>query len=82
MNNFYYQREGESVQEAFARWHNEQAQKFREERKREQREKEMEDRVFKRVYDQVMKNLTVEVKNQASPALKELKKDIDNLFKR
>lgn len=82
MNNFYYQRDGETVQEAFVRYHNEQQKKFWEERERQQREKEMEERLFKRITDQVMKNLTVQINNQASPVLKDLKKDIDNLFKR
>ena len=34
------------------------------------------------VYQRVMKSLQVEVRNEASPAIKELKKEIDNLFKK
>lgn len=34
------------------------------------------------VYQRVMKSLQVEARNEASPAIKELKKEIDNLFKK
>ena len=34
------------------------------------------------VYQRVMKSLQVEVRNEASPAITELKKEIDNLFKK
>ena len=34
------------------------------------------------VYQRVMKSLQVEVRNEASPAIKDLKKEIDNLFKK
>ena len=33
-------------------------------------------------YQRVMQSLQVEVRNEASPAIKELKKEIDNLFKK
>lgn len=33
------------------------------------------------ITQQVLKNISVEVKNEASPAIKEIKKELDNLFK-
>ena len=37
---------------------------------------EMEERIFQRL----MKQFTVEVRNEASPAIKEIKEEIDKLF--
>lgn len=81
MNNFYYQREGESVQQAFARWHNEQTEKWNRQYEEARREKELEERLFKRLFDQIMKNITVEVKDEASPVIKQLKQEINALMK-
>ena len=81
MNNFYYQREGESVQQAFARWHNEQMEKWTREREEARKEKELEERLYKRLLDQVMKNITVEVKDEASPVIKQLKQELNALMK-
>ena len=81
MNNFYYQREGESVQQAFARWHNEISEKWTRERDEARREKELEERLYKRLLDRVLKDITVEVKDEASPVIKQIKKEIDALMK-
>lgn len=81
MKNFYYQREGESVQEAFTRWHNEINEKWNRERDEARRERELEERLYKRLLDQIMRNITVEVKDEASPVIKQLKQEINALMK-
>lgn len=47
------------------------------ERNRERELAELEERVFQRV----MKSIRVEVQNQASPAIREIKRDIENMLK-
>lgn len=47
------------------------------ERNRERELAELEERVYQRV----MKSIRVEVQNQASPAIREIKRDIENMLK-
>lgn len=44
--------------------------------KDQRREKELEDRITKRVLDKI----SIEVLNEASPAMKELQRQLENLF--
>lgn len=52
-------------------------EKYERERNREKELAELEERVFQRV----MKSIRVEVQNQASPAIREIKRDIENMLK-
>ena len=56
-------------------------EKWTREREEARKEKELEERLYKRLLDQVMKNISVEVKNEASPAIKQLKNEINSLMK-
>lgn len=56
-------------------------EKWNREREEARKEKELEERLYKRLLDQVMKNISVEVKNEASPVIKQLKNEINSLMK-
>lgn len=75
--NFYNYREGETLEQALNRIHNEMFQK----RQREREEKELEERLYNHLLQQIRKEFNIEVQNEASPTIKQIKKDIDNLFK-
>lgn len=80
MFNFHY-REGESLEEAYGRMVNERSQWFQQENERQLREKEMEDRLYNRLVDRLTNTFSILVKNEASPIIQELKKELENLGK-
>lgn len=77
--NFMY-REGESLEEAWVRYNQERSQRFIDERRREQREREMEERLYRRLLEALTKNITVKVNNEASPVIKQITKDLNDML--
>ena len=75
--NFYNYHEGETLSQALNRIH---AEMFEKEQK-EREAKELEERLYNRLLQQLMNELNIEVRNEASPTIKQIKKDIDNMFK-
>ena len=75
--NFYNHREGETLEQALNRIHTGMFEKSQKERE----EKELEERLYNRLLQQLRNELNIEVQNEASPTIKQIKKDIEDMFK-
>ena len=80
-NNFYQQREGESLEAALFRVHNEHMQQIREREEKQQLKQEIMAECKAYIDAALERAIKIQVDNQASPALKQLKKDFDSIFK-
>lgn len=63
----------EEIYERFNEVHNRMREEFDKQREREQLKRE--------IIDEVMKRITIEIKNEASPAIQDLKKQLETLGK-
>lgn len=61
------------IYERFNEVHNRMREEFDKQREREQLKRE--------IIDEVMKRITIEIKNEASPAIQDLKKQLESLGK-
>lgn len=75
--NFYNYHEGETLEQTLNRIHAEMFEK----QKKEREAKELEERLYNRLLQQLRNELNIEVQNEASPTIKQIKKDIENMFK-